>query len=143
MRGLPTLIRLARHELDERRRRLSDLYAQQDRLRMEAATTMARVEAERQNAREAGQVAFAFGSYLSAALDQRDRLLAEADRMEPKIAHAMEQVRGAFEEVKRLETLQEALEEEERRRLEEAERRDLDEIGLQRHVRRERQQGEG
>lgn len=142
MRGLPTLIRLARHELDERRRRLGELQGQQDKLRMDAALVEARLEAERLNAQEAGQVAFAFGSYMNVALAHRDRLLEQAEAMNPEIAAALDVVRTAFEEVKRLELVEEAERREARRKEEAAERLALDEVGLQRHLRRGRD-GEG
>lgn len=143
MRGLPTLIRLAKHDLDERRRTLAELQDRQDRFRVEAALTEARLEGEKLNAREAGQVAFAFTGFMHAALAERDRLLAEAERMNPEVDAALEVVRAAYEEVKRLEMVEEAERLAERERLEKLERQALDEAGMDRHVRARREAGSG
>jgi len=140
MRGLPTLIRLAKHELDERRRVLAELQDRQDRFRMEAALTEARMEGERLVAREAGPVAFAFTGYMHAALAERDRLLEEAERMGLEVDAALDVVRAAYEEVKRLEMVEEAARLAAREKLEKTELQALDEVGMDRHSRRRREQ---
>ncbi|MEQ8347720.1 MAG: hypothetical protein RIB84_19470 [Sneathiellaceae bacterium] len=144
MRGLSTLIRLAKHELDERRRRLGELQAHQDEFRMKAAVLEARLEAEGVVAQQAGPMGFSFIEYMRVVLKQRDELLKAANGLQPEIDAAVDVVREAFEEVKRLEMVEEAEQREARRKEEAAERNDLDEIGLQRHERRRREAaGEG
>lgn len=138
MRGLTTLIRLAKHELDERRRRLTDLQTHQDEFRMKAAVLEARVEAEGVVAQQAGPMGFSYIEYMRVALAQRDELLKAANGLQPEVDAAVDQVREAFEEVKRLEMVEEAELREARRKAEAAERNALDEVGLQRHERRRR-----
>lgn len=143
MRGLPTLIRLARHELDERRRALAEVQGRQDKMRMDAAILEARLEAEGAVAQEAGPMAFAYIDYMRAALAERDRLNREADGLQPEVDKALEVVRQAFEEVKRLEMVAEAERLAERQKAEAAERAALDEVSLERYQRRRRSERDG
>ena len=137
-KGLATLIRLHRWQVDEHRRRLGelnrraeDLHDRARRLEREIADEQARA---RSDPLEAGT---AYARYARAAIDRRSRIGKAIAHAEAEIAAARDDLAEAYRSLRTLE-LPEA--ERERRRALEAQRGEqivLDEVGTQGHRRRQ------
>lgn len=130
-KSLDSLIRLNRHELDEKRRVLSERYQVLAQLARERAGLDADFEREKKALAASGDIAFTFEPYARAVRERGealDRQMAEAER---NIEAAKQDLMVVFAELKKFEMSQE-----ERRKLEEEERKlretkIFDEIGLQ------------
>ena len=131
MADLTVLIRLHKHELDEKRRALGELYAAMaalERQRQELELTFAHEKAAMD---ASGEVHFTFASYVDRVKKQRESLLRGEADMERQIELAKDSLMETFAELKKYEMTQE-----ERDRLEEEEQRYketrvFDEIGLE------------
>jgi len=135
MKGLSSLIRLHKWQLEEERKVLAALLSARQDLEDRAAKIRTDMASERQKASNINWL-FAYPPYADAAYKQLDRLAESVTELEGKIDAAEERVADAFKELKKYEV---ALERQlERERLE-AERRDqilLDEIALNAHRRK-------
>jgi flagellar protein FliJ len=136
MRTLATLIKMHRHQLDEKRRALTDL----ENLRADLIGQREKLDTDL--AREQGvakQVecgAFAYGGFAQGYIARRDKLMASLAELEGRIAAAQEEVSVAYQDLKRHEI---ALASRQRRQKEEEERKTqntLDEISIDMHRRR-------
>ncbi|HZH28386.1 MAG TPA: flagellar FliJ family protein [Azospirillaceae bacterium] len=108
MSNLRPLIRLAKFELDEKRRQLAELHAESDRLHRAVVDLDAEVEREREAADQSQIAAAAFGPYLKRARAQRQALLNSLAQLEARIAAMADELAEAFLELKRYELVQEA-----------------------------------
>lgn len=131
MANLKPLIRLHRHELDQKRQALGALYSQLALLAQARAALDADFEKEKQAASENTDVNFTFAQYAEGVRQKRAMLdKAEAD-LEEQIEEAKESLMETFSELKKYEMTQE-----ERDRLEAEERlfkenAAMDAIGLE------------
>jgi len=131
MADLSALIRLHKHELDEKRRILGEFYAElalleRDRRNMERA-----FEKEKEAVRQMADVSFTFAGYADTIRQKRADFDKAEMVLEKKIERAKEDLMETFSELKKYEMTQE-----ERDRLEEEERRfketqAMDAIGLE------------
>jgi flagellar export protein FliJ len=138
-KGLQSLIRLHRWQVDEHRRRLAqrirraeDLHEQARLLEREIVDEQAR---SRTDPLEAGT---AYADYARAAIDRRATTAAAIEAAEADAAAARDALGEAYRALRTLETAQA---DRERRRVMEEERRErtvLDEVGIQGHRRRSR-----
>jgi flagellar export protein FliJ len=138
-KGLQSLIRLHRWQVDEHRRRLAqrirraeDLHEQARLLEREIVDEQAR---SRTDPLEAGT---AYADYARAAIDRRARTAKAIEAAEADAAAARDALGEAYRALRTLETAQA---DRERRRVMEEERRErtvLDEVGIQGHRRRSR-----
>jgi len=136
-KGLPSLIRLNRWQVDGHRRRLAelirraeDLHAEAERLEREIVDEQAR---SRTDPLEAGT---AYADYARAAIDRRATTATAIEAAEAEVTAARDALSEAYRALRTLET---AEAERARRREIEQERRErtvLDEVGLQTHRRR-------
>ena len=136
MMGLPTLIRLQRAGLDQKRRRLADLEARFDDLRSSLADLEAEVCEQQRIAAASEEVGFAYADYAAAAIRRRHDLERAMAELDIDIAAARAEVGEAFRELKKLEIVRERRE---REALAEENRREqiiLDDLGLEMHRRR-------
>ena len=131
MRGLPTLIRLLRWQLDEKRRKLGDLehlradfHAQSERLEVE-------LRAEQDSAALTDEGRYAYPTYAEAVIDRRRTLVRSIAEVEASIAEAREEVAAAFEKVKTHEIVGERLEARAWAAAARREQLGFDEIGLE------------
>lgn len=130
MKGLPTLIRVHRWELEEKRRQLSD----SEELRDGFVHDLARMEEYLiENQKVAAydpEVAATYGQYALQVIEQRHVLGQSIREAQVVVDEAADIVHQAFQEVKKYETAQERVE---ARILKEETRREqieLDDIGL-------------
>ena len=136
MRTLETLIRLHRHQLDEKRRAVTaledlraDLLGQREKLEAELVR-------EQEIAKKVEVGAFAYAGFARGVISRREKLQGSLAELEARIAAAQEEVANAFQDLKRHEI---ALAAKQRRQREETERRnqiELDEVSLEIHRRR-------
>ena len=135
MKGIDTLIRLARRHLDAQRRQVADLERLRDGLVASLRDIADDIARERAHAGGGGSFASAFPAFVAAALDRRATLARSLAEAEAAVAEARARLAERFEEVKRYEIAADRM----RDRLHRAEARReqaaLDEIGLVVHRR--------
>ncbi|MGE5503440.1 MAG: hypothetical protein ACM31L_03365 [Actinomycetota bacterium] len=130
-KSLKTLIRLAKWNVDEKRRVLTALQAREDEI-------LATIEAEEQQlaveqrvaAEDSTGAGFMYGAYADAWLRRREQLFSMLEAVRAEISMARDALAEAFGELKTYEITQR---ERERRAQAEADRKEqqfLDEIGL-------------
>jgi flagellar export protein FliJ len=138
MKGLPTLIRLRRQELDEKRRSLNDLEQGENLLAHRIQSLDEEVKHEQEFAGGSEEVRFAYENFAAAAKVRREGLVDALTAQRVLVEEAREEVSEAFREFKKLDI---AEQNNRRRAEEESERRDriaADEIGLEIHRRANR-----
>lgn len=106
MKGLPTLIRLRKWELEEKRRKVSDLEALEQQLGEAIARLDDEVQMEQAVATASGEVNFAYGPFAAAAVERRRTLKASVDDVRQQIIAAQEEVTIAYQELKKYEVAQ-------------------------------------
>ncbi|MDP6351775.1 MAG: hypothetical protein QF926_09510 [Alphaproteobacteria bacterium] len=137
MRGLPTLIRMFKEVLDERRRHMSDLEYRRETLIAERVALERAILDEQGLATKAPEYLFSYGPFADRSIRDREALEARKRAVEVEIETVGEQVSDAYRELKKYET---ALNLRQRREEAEAARREnneLDEIGLDMYRRRD------
>ncbi len=132
MADLSVLIRLHKHELDEKRRVLSGLYGdlallEKQRVELERAFALEKAALEE----SAADMHFTFASYAEGVRKKREQIIEAERALEKSIETAKDSLMETFGELKKYEMTQEERDrlEEEERRLKEG--RMLDEIGLE------------
>jgi flagellar FliJ protein len=136
MRTLETLIKVHKHQLDEKRRALTDL----ENLRADLVGQREKLDGDLAREQEIAKTvecgAFAYAAFHQGYIARRDTLMASLAELETRIAAAREEVSTAFQDLKRHEI---ALASRQRKQREEEERRTqitLDEVSLDMHRRR-------
>jgi hypothetical protein len=136
MRTLETLIKVHKHQLDEKRRALTDLENLHADLIAQRATLDADLAREQEVAKQVECGAFAYAGFHQGYIKRRDTLMASLAELEARIAEAHQIVSEAYQDLKRHEI---ALASRQRRQKEEEDRRTqnvLDEVSLEMHRRR-------
>lgn len=136
MADLNALIRLHKHELDEKRRALGELYSMMAELERERREMERAFEREKEAVKDNESIHFTFASYVEKMKQQQKMLDQKSLQLEKKIESAKEDMMNTFSELKKYEMTQA-----ERDRLAEEERlmkesQALDEIALQGFIRR-------
>lgn len=137
MADLSTLIRLHKHELDEKRVALAALYAAMTRLEQQERDLERAFQKEKEAAAAAADVHFTFAHYAEKMKAQQKALAEQKKALERNIEAAKESMMETFSELKKYEMTQQ-----ERDRLAAEERalkesKMMDEIGLEGFRRRE------
>ncbi len=136
MKGLPTLIRLRKQDLDELRREMVALEAQRAALIARRERIDRELAEEQRFVAETPDMAFAYGAFAQRVIGERADIAARKLALEDDIAALGERVAEAYAELKKYEI---AMSQRLRRQRAEAarrEQRDLDELGLNMHRRR-------
>lgn len=137
MRGLPTLIRVKRWEIDAQRRRVAGAEARVAACEQEVARFEIAVVREQQQARADAIGAYGYAAGYANAVIAKRRELADALSAAQLIAEAERaHLTEAFAELKRFELAQEAREARERQEAARRETIEMDELGLELHRRR-------
>lgn len=129
MKGLTTLIRLHRWQLDEKRRQLADL----ERLLTDLKSQSERLEAEvqsEQRAAESDEGRYAYPGYAAAVVDRRENLTRSMVEVEVSIEAAREEVAAIFEKVKTYEQAERRQQERARANIARNEQIRMDELGV-------------
>lgn len=135
MKTVSTLIRLAKLEVDNRRRLLADLLEQDAAFDRAIDRLDGEVAAERQKARESPEYGGGFAAYARHAANRRKALIDRKAALAADIDAARDRLAEAFEEQKKYEITAERQDEEEAAEENKREQQDLDELGLQTHAR--------
>ena len=132
MKSRDTLIRLKRFQVDEKRRRVAQIemmIAEFDRMALELNREIA---GEEQKAGISDPAHFAYPTYAKAAIQRRENLKHSADELKVQLNDAKEALSEAFEELKKVELLDDRGRMRERAAEAAIEQSELDAIGLMR-----------
>jgi flagellar export protein FliJ len=130
MKSRDTLIRLKKFQVDERRRKLAQIesmIADFDRMAGDLEREI-RLEQERAGIHDPAH--FAYPTYAKAAIQRRENIKRSADELKVQLDTAKESLAEAFEELKKVELLDERDQMRERAAEDAQEQAELDAIGL-------------
>src|SRR5712675_1532690 len=133
MKSRETLIRLKKFQVDEKRRRVAQIegmIAEFDRMAVDLEREI-KVEQERAGIHDPGH--FAYPTYAKAAMVRRENLKRSADELKVQLEDAKGALGEAFDEMKKVELLDERDQMRERAEENAAEQAELDAIGLMRN----------
>jgi flagellar protein FliJ len=138
-KGLKTLIRLSKFNVDERRRALTALQNREDQIIEEIRQGELRLKEEQRLAAEDGAgIGYLYGAYHKAWMHSRDLMHQALTAVRAEIETARDELAEAFREQKTYEVTQANRE---KREQEEADRKEqvfLDEVGANLHRRKEK-----
>ncbi|TWB16639.1 flagellar export protein FliJ [Nitrospirillum amazonense] len=143
MKSLKALIRLHKNQVDDKRRHLTQLRDQEDRLTLQRQQFEAQVEMERQLSGTSVDMAMAFASYLPQIKLRRNAMEIARQQLMIAIRRAEEDLAQAFQELKRFELAEEERIRKEKAELARKEAMMLDEVAAQRHLRQQEEGGMG
>lgn len=107
MKARNTLVRLHKWQVDEKRKRLAELYALRDEFERKMQAIDATVLREQQIVNSAsqtpGDVGFSYGAFAQAAIMQRANMQRSIQSLEEQITEALEAAGEAFKSLKRQE----------------------------------------
>jgi predicted trehalose synthase len=132
MADLSSLIRLHKHELDEKRRALAELYSAMAELERRKRDMLRDFEREKEAMSSGvGDVHFTFASYAESVMKRQKEFEEQEARLEERIEKAKDSMMETFSEMKKYQMTQD-----ERERLEEEERafkesQDMDAIAVE------------
>jgi flagellar FliJ protein len=136
MKSRDTLIRLKRFHVDEKRRRVSQIETVIAEFQRMASDLDREIAAEQTRAGIHDVTHFAYPTYARAATQRRDNLLRSAEDMKGQLTEAQDELAEAFEEMKKVELLDERDQAREKVAEKTRDQQSMDEIGLQAHSRR-------
>jgi len=131
MKSRDTLIRLKRFHVDEKRRQVAQIEAMIADFQRMAADLDREISVEQTRAGIDDPGHFAYPTYAKAAMARRDNLVQSADNLKGQLEDARGQLAEAFEELKKVEILEERDQVRERAAEGRAEQAELDRIGAQ------------
>lgn len=131
MKSRDTLIRLKRFHVDEKRRQVAQIEAMIADFERMAADLDREIAAEQARAGIDDPGHFAYPTYAKAAMQRRDNLQRSADELKAQLENARAALGEAFEELKKVEILEERDQLRERSAENRAEQAELDRIGAQ------------
>jgi flagellar FliJ protein len=132
MKSRETLIRLKKFQVDEKRRKVAQIEGMIAEFERMASDLDREIQAEQDRAGIHDPAHFAYPTYAKAAIQRRENLVRSADELRTKLDDAKLVLQEAFEELKKVELLDERDQMRERAAEEAREQADLDAIGLMR-----------
>lgn len=132
MANLLSLIKLRRHNVDEKQKVLADLYRQIETLENSKNTLLERLRTEREVLDQSGTLEMYayFGRFSQNIQRMIERLNLEKQKLEMRITVAQDDVREAFANMKRIEIVQKERERVEKKEQSDKEDREMDDIGI-------------
>ena len=133
MKSRDTLIRLKKFQVDEKRRKVAQIegmIAEFDRM---AVDLEREIKTEQERAGIHDPAHFAYPTYAKAAMQRRENLKRSADELRGQLEDARAALAEAFDELKKVELLDERDQMRERAGDQMREQAELDRIGLMRH----------
>lgn len=138
MAGLKSVIRLRKHELDEKRRAIGQLIAQLDNVRREEQRELDNLEAEKTFAKTDAQALAAFPNYNKRVQAKLVLLREEQVKLEAAIARAQAELQDAFKEYKTYEITEDNRAKRKAAAEKRVEDQTLDDIGIEGFRRKEK-----
>ena len=137
MKSRETLIRLKKFQVDEKRRRVAQIEGMIADFQRMTNELDREIQSEQERAGINDPSHFAYPTYAKAAIQRRENLKHSADELKAQLNDAKEALAEAFEELKKVELLDERDQMRERAEQAAHEQAELDAIGLMRasHVR--------
>ena len=132
MKSRETLIRLKRFQVDEKRRQVAQIEAMIAEFERMTADLEREIKTEQERAGITDPGHFAYPTYAKAAIQRRENLTRSADELRVQLEEAKGLLTEAFEELKKVELLDERDQARERAEENAREQADLDSIGLMR-----------
>jgi len=136
MKSSDTLIRLKRFQVDEKRRQVAQIEAMIAEFRRMAADLDREIQAEQARSGIHDATHFAYPTYARAASQRRDNLVRSADDMQSQLDDAKNGLSEAFEELKKVELLDERDQAREKTSETRADQAAMDNVALQGHTRK-------
>jgi flagellar export protein FliJ len=133
MKSRETLIRLKKFQVDEKRRKVAQIEGMIAEFERMAADLEREIRAEQDRAGIHDPGHFAYPTYAKAAMQRRENLQRSADDLKIQLEDAKLALAEAFEEMKKVELLDERDQQREREEDEAREQAELDAIGLLRN----------
>lgn len=134
MRSRKSLIQLRRFEVDERRQTVADIETMMGELQQMVMDLDRQIEVEQERAGVDDVNHYAYPTFAKAAIQRRDNLKNSIGELEAKLEEARDQLAEAFEELKKVELIEERDAERVRAKAATHEQAELDEIGVRRNV---------
>ena len=135
MKSRETLIRLKRFQVDEKRRRVAQIETMIADFERMAGDLDREIAAEEQKAGISDPAHFAYPTYAKAATQRRDNLRRSAHDLQDQLAGAKAALGEAFEEMKKVEILDDRERASERVAETARDQAAMNQIGLSRHAR--------
>jgi flagellar FliJ protein len=132
MKSRETLIRLKKFHVDERRRKVAQIEAMIAEFERMAADLEREIKVEQDRAGIHDPGHFAYPTYAKAAIGRRENLKRSADELRTQLEDARLHLAEAFDELKKVELLDERDQAREREAEDAAEQAELDSIALMR-----------
>ncbi|GAB4238009.1 MAG: flagellar export protein FliJ [Methyloligellaceae bacterium] len=129
MKSRETLIRLRRFDVDEHRQKVTDIEMMIEDFRQMAADLERQIEVEQEKAGVSDVNHYAYPTFAKAAIQRRENLMASIRDLEVKLEEAREELAVAYEELKKVELIQERDVERNRSVMAARDQAELDEIG--------------
>ncbi len=143
MSALGSLVRVHTWALNEKRQTLAGLEGLAGKLHKDLEGLDVELQQEQSAATDSVEGTLAFPAFVAAALERRKKLRVSIANLNLAIEAAREEVREAYQEVKKYELARDNEERRERDRLALRERKVLDELGATLHRRKRINQGDG
>ncbi len=138
MAGLASLIRLRKHELDEQRRKLTELQTRRDVLVAQERRLLDDIDAEKKHAAIDDETRTAFPNYLKRVTKQLDVIRAEYIKLDAAITAAQAKLQDAFKELKTYEITEANRAAHKAAELKKKEDQTMDDIGIDGYARKQR-----
>jgi flagellar export protein FliJ len=132
MKSRETLIRLKKFQVDEKRRKVAQIEAMIAEFERIAAELEREIKTEQERAGIHDPAHFAYPTYAKAAMQRKENLKRSADELKGQLDDAKEALGEAFDELKKVELLDERDQARERADAAAQEQAELDAIGLMR-----------
>ena len=132
MKSRETLIRLKRFQVDEKRRQVAQIETMIAEFERMTADLEREIKSEQERAGITDPGHFAYPTYAKAAIQRRENLTRSAEELRVQLEDAKALLSEAFEELKKVELLDERDQARERAEESAREQADLDSIGLMR-----------
>src|SRR6266704_1142096 len=132
MKSRETLIRLKKFQVDERRRKVAQIEGMIAEFERMAGDLDREIKTEQERAGIHDPAHFAYPTYAKAAMQRKENLKRSADELKVQLDDAKATLGEAFEELKKVELLDERDQARERADENAREQNDLDSIGLMR-----------
>src|SRR3981081_228595 len=136
MKSRDTLIRLKKFQVDERRRKVAQIEVMIAEFERMAGDLDREIRSEQERAGIHDPAHFAYPTYAKAAMTRRENLKRSADELKFQLEDAKGALGEAFEELKKVELLDERDQMREREEVAAREQAELDAIGLMRSTAR-------
>ena len=132
MKSRDTLIRLKKFQVDEKRRRVNQIEGMIADFQRMSVDLEREIQTEQERAGISDPAHFAYPTYAKAAINRRENLKRSADELKGQLDEAKDALSEVFEELKKVELLDERDQMRERAEMAAREQAELDAIGLMR-----------